>query len=58
MKEVNVLVTGAAGQIGYALLTRLASGETFGSDVKVNLNLVEVPPVSYTHLTLPTTLTV
>jgi malate dehydrogenase len=38
MKEVNVLVTGAAGQIGYALLTRLASGETFGSDVKVNLN--------------------
>lgn len=45
MKEVNVLVTGAAGQIGYALLTRLASGETFGSDVKVNLNLVEVPQV-------------
>ena len=33
MKEINVLVTGAAGQIGYALLTRLASGETFGSDV-------------------------
>ena len=45
MKEINVLVTGAAGQIGYALLTRLASGETFGSDVKVNLNLVEVPQV-------------
>ena len=45
MKEVNVLVTGAAGQIGYALLTRLASGETFGPDVKVNLNLVEVPQV-------------
>ena len=45
MKEVNVLVTGAAGQIGYALLTRLASGETFGQDTKVNLNLVEVPQV-------------
>ena len=45
MKEINVLVTGAAGQIGYALLTRLASGETFGPDVKVNLNLVEVPQV-------------
>ena len=40
MKEINVLVTGAAGQIGYALLTRLASGETFGLDTKVNLNLV------------------
>lgn len=45
MKEINVLVTGAAGQIGYALLTRLASGETFGLDTKVNLNLVEVPQV-------------
>ena len=45
MKEVNILVTGAAGQIGYALLTRLASGETFGQDTKVNLNLVEVPQV-------------
>ena len=45
MKEINVLVTGAAGQIGYAHLTRLASGETFGKDTKVNLNLVEVPQV-------------
>ncbi len=45
MKEINVLVTGAAGQIGYALLTRLASGETFGKDTRVNLNLVEVPQV-------------
>ena len=34
-----------AGQIGYALLTRLASGETFGEDTLVNLNLVEVPQV-------------
>ena len=45
MKEVNVLVTGAAGQIGYALLPRLASGETFGSDVIINLRLVEIPQV-------------
>ena len=45
MKEINVLVTGAAGQIGYALLPRLASGETFGSDVIVNLRLVEIPLV-------------
>ena len=45
MKEINGLVTGAAGQIGYALLTSLASGETFGKDTKVNLNLVEVPQV-------------
>ena len=45
MKEINVLVTGAAGQIGYALLPRLASGETFGSDVLVNLRLVEIPQV-------------
>ena len=45
MKEITVLVTGAAGQIGYALLTRLVSGETFGTDIKVNLNLVEVPQV-------------
>ena len=45
MNEINVLVTGAAGQIGYALLPRLASGETFGSDVIVNLRLVEIPQV-------------
>ena len=45
MKEINVLVTGAAGQIGYALLPRLASGETFGSDVIVNFRLVEIPQV-------------
>ena len=45
MKEINVLVTGAAGQIGYALLPRLASGETFGSNVIVNLRLVEIPQV-------------
>ena len=41
--EISVLVTGAAGQIGYALLPRLASGEAFGPNTTVNLKLVEVP---------------
>ena len=44
-KNVNVAVTGAAGQIGYSLLFRLASGEVFGSDTKVSLHLLEITPV-------------
>ncbi len=40
---VRVAVTGAAGQIGYSLLFRIASGELFGRDTKVELNLVEIP---------------
>ena len=40
---IRVAVTGAAGQIGYALLFRLASGEIFGSDQPVILHLVELP---------------
>jgi malate dehydrogenase len=43
MKEVKVAVTGAAGQIGYAMLFRLASGQVFGKDTLVNLNLLELP---------------
>ena len=42
-KPVRIAVTGAAGQIGYALLFRLASGEVFGADTPVHLNLVELP---------------
>lgn len=42
--RVRVAVTGAAGQIGYALLFRLASGQVFGSDVTVDLNLIEIEP--------------
>ena len=38
-----VTVTGAAGNIGYALLFRIASGQVFGSDVPVKLNLLEIP---------------
>lgn len=43
-KLVKVAVTGAAGQIGYALLFRLASGEIFGHDTRVGLYLLEIPP--------------
>ena len=42
-KTVKVAVTGAAGQIGYALLFRIASGQAFGPDVNVELRLLEVP---------------
>ena len=40
---VNVTVTGAAGQIGYALLFRIASGQLLGPDVPVRLRLLEIP---------------
>lgn len=42
-QPVRVAVTGAAGQIGYSLLFRIASGELFGPDTPVHLNLVELP---------------
>jgi malate dehydrogenase len=42
MKRVRVAVTGAAGQIGYALLFRIASGQMFGPDTEVDLNLLEL----------------
>lgn len=44
MKTVKVAVTGAAGQIGYALLFRLASGQVFGQDTRVDLHLLEIEP--------------
>ncbi|GAA3229089.1 malate dehydrogenase [Oerskovia jenensis] len=40
---VNVTVTGAAGQIGYALLFRIAAGQLLGPDVPVRLRLLEIP---------------
>ncbi len=40
---VNVTVTGAAGQIGYALLFRIASGQLLGADTPVRLRLLEIP---------------
>lgn len=42
-KPVTVTVTGAAGNIGYALLFRIASGAMLGPDVPVRLNLLEIP---------------
>jgi len=45
MKDpIHVAVTGAAGQIGYALLFRIASGAMFGSDQPVALRLIEIEP--------------
>ena len=41
---ITVSVTGAAGQIGYSLLFRIASGAMFGPDQPVNLNLIEIEP--------------
>src|SRR5204863_9691806 len=39
----RVAVTGAAGQIGYAILYRIASGQLLGPDEKIDLSLLEIP---------------
>src|SRR5579872_7207463 len=41
---LNVAITGAAGQIGYALAFRVASGQLLGADQPVNLHLLEITP--------------
>ena len=41
---IKIAVTGAAGQIGYSLLFRIASGSIFGPDQPVHLSLIEIPP--------------
>ena len=43
-QPMRVAVTGAAGQIGYSLLFRIAAGEMLGSDQPVILQLVDIPP--------------
>jgi len=43
-KPITVTITGAAGQIGYALAFRVASGAMLGSDQPINLNLLEITP--------------
>jgi malate dehydrogenase len=43
LSPVNVTVTGAAGQIGYAILFRIAAGEMLGPDTEVKLRLLEIP---------------
>ena len=42
-KPIRVAVTGAAGNIGYALLFRIASGEMLGKDQPIILQLLEIP---------------
>jgi malate dehydrogenase len=42
---IKVAVTGAAGQIGYALIFRIASGQMLGPDQPIELKLIEIPPV-------------
>jgi malate dehydrogenase len=42
-KPIRVAVTGAAGNIGYALVFRIAAGEVFGADQPVAINMIEVP---------------
>jgi malate dehydrogenase len=42
---IKIAVTGAAGQIGYSLLFRIASGQMFGADQPIRLHLIEIPPV-------------
>ena len=42
-QPVKVAVTGAAGQIGYAILFRIASGQLLGPDTPVRLSLLEIP---------------
>jgi malate dehydrogenase len=41
---IKIAVTGAAGQIGYSLLPRIASGAIFGSDQPIEMHLIEIPP--------------
>jgi malate dehydrogenase len=41
----TITITGAAGQIGYQLAFRIASGQLLGPDQKVKLQLLEIPPV-------------
>jgi malate dehydrogenase len=45
MKRVNVVVTGATGQVAYTLFPRIASGEMFGPDTEIDLRLSDIPPV-------------
>lgn len=44
LNPIRVAITGAAGQIAYSILFRIASGQLFGTDRPVHLNLLEIPP--------------
>src|SRR4026207_455071 len=43
-RPINAAITGAAGQIGYALAFRVASGQMLGADQPINLHLLEITP--------------
>jgi malate dehydrogenase len=45
VSTVKVVVTGATGQVAYALLPRIASGEMFGPDTEIDLRLSDIPPM-------------
>ena len=45
MTAVRVVVTGATGQVAYALLPRIAAGEMFGPDAEIDLRLSDIPPM-------------
>src|SRR6267142_4205641 len=45
MSTIKVVVTGATGQVAYALLPRIAAGEMFGPDVEIDLRLSDIPPM-------------
>jgi malate dehydrogenase len=42
---IRVLVTGAAGQIGYSLVLQIAKGDVFGKDQSIVLVLLDIPPM-------------
>lgn len=44
METITVLVSGAAGQIGYSLVPLICTGQMFGANQRVNLRLLEIPP--------------
>jgi len=45
MKKIKIAITGAAGQIAYALLFRIISGDMFGSETSIDLHLLEIEPM-------------
>lgn len=45
LQPINVVVTGAAGQIAYSLLYQLAAGSVFGTEQPINLRLLDIPPM-------------
>lgn len=44
-EPINVVVTGAAGQIAYSLLYQLAAGSVFGPEQPINLRLLDIKPM-------------